>query len=56
MIQKYISIIASLPILIPTTLVLYFYVFRKTDGFAISPIRGSHYDPDIEILSGGLTH
>lgn len=44
--RKYISILASI--------VLYFCVFNKSDNFAISPIRVSHYDPDIELLSGGM--
>ena len=52
--QKYISIFASILIITITSIVLYFYVFRTSDNFSISPIRGSHYDPDIELLSGGM--
>lgn len=52
--QKYISILASIIIITITSIVLYFCVFNKSDNFAISPIRGSHYDPDIEFLSGGM--
>lgn len=52
--HKYMYIFSFILIITITFIVLYFYVFRTSDNFTISPIRGSHYDSDIELLSGGM--